>query len=75
MVQVVWGRAKRGFAAQTPLKLAKREIFGEIGDISIPAKAKGHLRDGPKGGGLCAHSLPRKKDGGGHVCEQSKKIN
>ena len=55
--------AGMGFGTQTPLKLAKSEVFGAIGTRSIPGDGYDHQRAGLEGNGLCPLSLKRKMAG------------
>ena len=65
------GRAKRGFGSQTPSNCSDRAVFRAIRDRSALGMRKDHKRSGLGEETLCAHSLPKKKDGGrGHVCEE-----
>ena len=72
-----WGKGKRGFWGSNPFETrGMRDFRDDRGQIG-PWEEKGPQKKLSRRKGLCAHSLFKKKDGGGsmHVRERKQKKN
>ena len=66
------GRAKRGFGAQTPSNLAECEVFGKIGNRSIPGRGRITKEVIPERGLMCPLLQKERWRGEACMCEKEK---